>query len=462
MKTASILLACIVISAAFLLACRKSPNTVILGQTDSAPAATAASTEPGTPATTAASVEPASRPVPGPGVAPVTAPAIATAPATAPATTTASAPEESADGPGNNLRATPNDVHALLLDNSAAIFSQGSTEQVTVETTVPGIAIPAARAATAPADTPLAAVYTSRVVETAFPFNDLVPSWNVEMPEGTGFRAEIRLGRKADGFWTPFYHFGVWGNAPKPAERVIEDGSGIVDVDTFRSSQTFDRIQYRFVFTTAAAGKSPVLRRVGLAYSNTLNNEGLAAVHRKPIDPGPPSGWARRLPVPWRSQSVEDGRIRGSICSPTSVAMVLQYYGVNLPTAQVAATVFDPEYRIYGNWIRAVETAYLCGVAGYLERFGDFEGVKRHIAAGHPVIASIRVDTPGELRGAPYKTSNGHLIVIAGFDANGNLHVNDPAAKTIEAGVVTYAKEDMQKVWLDHGGVGYVLTGKGK
>jgi uncharacterized protein YvpB len=438
------------------LAGRHSPSTVILGQTESAPATGVASTEPASQPLP----ESASRPVPGP-VVPEPAASVAI-PVTAPATTTASAPEESANGPGNNLRSTPNDVHALLLDDSAALFSQGSTEQVTIETNPPGIAIPQPRAATAPADPPLQAVYTSRVIETAFPFNDLVPSWNVEMPEGTGFRVEIRLGRKADGFWTPFYHFGVWGNAPKPEQRIIEDGSGVIDVDTFRSTETFDRIQYRFVLTTAAAGQSPVIRRVGLAYSNTLNNEALAAVHRKPIDPGPPSGWARRLPVPWRSQKAEDPRIRGSICSPTSVSMVLQYYGVNVPTAQVAANVFDREYRMYGNWIRAVQTAYLYGVTGYLERFGDFEGVKRHIAAGHPVIASIRVDTAGELRGAPYKTSNGHLIVIAGFDADGNLHVIDPAAATIEAGVVTYAKEDMRKAWLEHGGVGYVLTGKGK
>lgn len=350
----------------------------------------------------------------------------------------------------------------MLLDDSAALFSQGSTEQVTIEIAPPGIAIPQARTASAPADPPLQATYTSRVIEAAFPFNDLVPSWNVEMPEGTGFRAEVRVGRKTDGSWTEFYHFGVWGNAPAPQPRIIENGSGVVEVDTLRSSQTFDQIQYRFVLTTAAAGKSPVVRRVGLAYSNTLGNEALAAVHRKPVDPGPPAGWTRRLPVPWRSQSVEDPRIRGSICSPTSVSMVLQFYGMNLPTAQVAATVFDREYRLYGNWIRAVQTAYHYGVAGYVQRFGDFESVKRHIADGHPVIASIRVDTPGELRGAPYKSSNGHLIVIAGFDANGNVHVNDPAAKTIEAGVVTYQKEDMQKVWLDHGGVGYVLIGKSK
>lgn len=420
-----------------LTACQRQPSTRILGERAE------------------------SSPPPATGSASASSPA-ATAAASSPTTTEASFPQEAGNAPGNNLRGGPYDVHALLLDESAADFSRGTTDQVTIQTKPPGIAIPSARAAAAAADSPLTVVYTSRVINTAFPFNDLVPSWNVEMPEGTGFRVAIRMGRRAGKFWTPFYHFGTWGSARRPEPLIIEDDNGVIDVDTFRSTQAFDRIQYRFVLTTAAAGQSPVIRRVGLAYSNTLGDEELARTHRKPVDPGSPSRWARRLAVPWRSQKVEDPRIRGSICSPTSVAMVLQYYGVDVPTAQVAAHVFDPEYRIYGNWARAVQTAYAHGVTGYLERFGDFDAVKRHIAAGRPVIASIRVDVEGTLRGAPYRTSNGHLIVVAGFDAKGNLHVNDPAAKTIEAGVVTYAAEDMQKVWLDHGGVGYVLTGKEK
>lgn len=447
MKPASSLLIGFAVTLAFASACRRQPTSVILGQTAESGAETATSTQP-------AAVSPAAA-----TTATATAPD-ATGAATAAATSTA--PEESDNGPGNNLRGGPHDVHALLIDDSAAIFSQGATEHVTIETEPAGVAIPAGRTATAPADPPLEAVYTSRVIDTPFPFNDLVPSWNVELPEGTGFRVEIRLGRKSDDYWTAFYHFGAWGAMARPDPRVIHDADGVVDVDVFRSTHGFDRIQYRFVLSTAAAGKSPVIRRVALAYSNTLGDEALAAEHRKPVDPGPPGGWARRLPVPWRSQKAEDPRIAGSICSPTSVAMVLHHHGVNVPTAQVAANIFDREYRIYGNWIRAVQTAYMYGVAGYVERFGDFEAVKRHIAAGRPVIASIRVNTPGTLRGAPYKQSNGHLIVITGFDTKGNLHVNDPAAKTIEAGVVTYAREDMETVWLGHGGVGYVLTGKGR
>jgi hypothetical protein len=390
------------------------------------------------------------------------APSSAPATGSAPATSTSSAPEDE-NAPGNNLRGGPQDVHALLLDDSAAIFSQGATDQVTIETKPPGVAIPRPVTATAPAAPPRTALYTSRVITTDFPFNDLVPSWNVEVPEQTGFMAEIRVGRKEADTWTTWYYFGVWGIAPAPvpAGRAIGDADGVIDVDTFRSTKTFDRIQYRFTLLTAAAGQSPTIRRVAMAYSNTLDDAALAARFRKPIDPGPPAGWVRRLPVPWRSQTVEEERIRHSICSPTSVSMVMQFYGINVPTSQVARTVYDSTYRMYGNWIRAVQTAYSFGIVGHLERFGDFEGVKRHIAAGHPVIASIRIDK-GDIRIAPTRSSNGHLVVITGFDDKGNVCINDPAGKTPESGVVTYDQQDMKKIWLDHGGVGYVLLGKGK
>ncbi len=427
---------------------------VILAQTSTGSAPAEASTpQPPASAPAPAASEPATAPTEPPG--PVSS-APATAPTSSPATSTSSAPED--ESPGNNLRSGPYDVHALLLDETAEVFSQGATEEVTIEVNRPGVAMPAPRTAGAGAEQIRQSNYTSRVIETEFPFNDLVPSWNVDVPEGTGFEVEIRVGRKSDNSWSPWFYFGTWGITPKIESKVLEDPAGTIDVDTFRSSHPYDRIQYKFLLATTVPDRTPVIRRVGLAYSNTLGDAQIAAKFRKPIDPGPPTGWARRLPVPWRSQTVEDEKIRHSICSPTSVSMVLQFYGINLPTPQVAAAVYDPYYKMYGNWIRAVQTAYMFGVSGYVERFGGYDALKRHIAAGHPVIASIRV-AQGELRNAPYRSSAGHLIVLVGFDQNDNIHVNDPAGKTMETGVTTYHHEDLKKVWLDHGGVGYVLTG---
>lgn len=359
----------------------------------------------------------------------------------------------------NQLGRTPNDVHALILDDSAAAFGAGTTEGCVVESAPAGVGIRrGAEGAGVPASR-ARAVYTSREIAAAFPFNEVVPSWNVDVPRGCGFYVELRFHRADRDEWTAYYYLGSWGAVPGVEHKVVRDDRGVVHTDCFQSALLFDRMQYRvhlFGGDAGAAERGTTLRRFALAYSNTRNDAELARRVRRAVDPGPPSRWTRRLPVPFRSQKAEAAELRGSICSPTSTSMVMEYRGVREPTTTMAKIIYDPEYGIYGNWSRAVQGAYVCGVPGYIERFGDWDAVKLHIAHGQPVIASIRA-AQGELRGAPYRRSGGHLLVITGFDEHGNVHVNDPAGATAEQGVVTYAREDVEAVWFGHGGVGYVL-----
>jgi hypothetical protein len=205
--------------------------------------------------------------------------------------------------------------------------------------------------------------------------------------------------------------------------------------------------------------RSPVIRRFALICSNTMGDADIARSHRKTVDPGPRSGWARRLPVPWRSQLAEESAIAWEVCSPTSVAMVMAYRGVDRSTAEVARVLFDDDNDIYGNWAYAVQGAYSFGVSGYLMRFGDWDAVKKVIADGHPVIASVRIDR-GQLSNEPERVSAGHLFVLTGFDGNGNVHVNDPGVSSEQRGVTTHPMEDLEKIWLANGGVGYILVSR--
>jgi D-alanyl-D-alanine dipeptidase len=173
--------------------------------------------------------------------------------------------------------------------------------------------------------------------------------------------------------------------------------------------------------------------------------------------PAVASAWQRRLAVPYRSQKVERREIRGRICSPTSVSMVLAYRGIDRPTEEVSGVIYDASNGIYGNWPLAVQGAYRYGIPGYLDRFGRWADVERCIAAGQPLVISIEA-AEGELRGAPYRRSNGHLLVLAGFDADGNVLVNDPAAGDAESGLLTYHRSDLERVWWEaRGGTAYVL-----
>jgi PAS domain-containing protein len=42
-------------------------------------------------------------------------------------------------------------------------------------------------------------------------------------------------------------------------------------------------------------------------------------------------------------------------------------------------------------------------------------------------------------------------------DADGNVLVNDPAIRSAEKGMTRFHPDDVEKIWLAHGGVGYVL-----
>lgn len=300
------------------------------------------------------------------------------------------------------------------------------------------------------------ATYESAVLVPPFKFNEVVASWNVDVPPGAGFCCELRVGRSFDDTWSPYLYLGDWGTPP-PGDRVVRFDGGEVDVDYFRSTKRFDRAQFRLLAIGAPQVETAVrVARLTLCFSDTTGMPTALPRQRSRTPAG--GDWQRTLPVPFRSQRTDDPDLLGRICSPTSVSMVLAYYGIDLPTGQVAAACYDPGHDIYGNWPRNVQAAYTLGVPGYLTRCADWEDVKRFIAAGRPVIASIRVEEEGVLTGAPYGAIGGHLIVITGFDADGAVTVNDPGVSDPAMGQLTYRRDDLEAVWLRaRGGLAYIL-----
>jgi beta-lactamase class A len=289
-------------------------------------------------------------------------------------------------------------------------------------------------------------------IDSPLLFNEALPSWNVETPPGAGFTVEMRVAEGFTDLWSAYLFVGQGGEVPDVPRGADFEG-GKIDVDYFRSPERWSRVQLR----VRAFGAAPVrVARLAVCFSD-MTRRPIAVRPPQPAGPPPDEAlWKRRLAVPFRSQRAEDRLIADSICSPTSVAMMMEFRGVNRPTAEVAARIFDPVHKIYGNWPRAVQAAFEAGLPGYLERFGAWREVEASIARGQPLIISIRA-APGELRGAPYPKTDGHLLVLVGFDAEGNVEVNDPAAATAQAGQVTYRREDLEKVWFARGGTAYVI-----
>ncbi|MGE5584471.1 MAG: peptidase C39 family protein [Bacillota bacterium] len=293
---------------------------------------------------------------------------------------------------------------------------------------------------------------TSKPLSTAFPFNNVVLSWNILAPEGTGAIIEVRAGSGASR-WTGWYEIARWGRLRSPgAPGLKKDEWGFVNEDTLELGSKASLLQYRITLISDDRDATPVLRLVAACYADT-SSEAAVPAFAPPRDPAQ-APWVRDLPVPFRSQRSEEPSIAGRICSPTCVAMVLEYHGVAVPTATVAAQAYDSLNSIYGNWPFNTAAAALYGLDAYVTRFSGFEPVQDEIAAGRPVIISIRFGA-GQLKGGPLNSTSGHLIVVRGFTKDGDVIVNDPAGRTEAEGHVVYKREELLRAWKN--GVAYII-----
>lgn len=312
--------------------------------------------------------------------------------------------------------------------------------------------------ARAAAGKPVTATFTSEKLRCKFPAQEFLPSWNILLHgPGQGFRLSMRFYNNAVKSPSPWLLVGEGGQVnlqtPVKTEAAAWGKTRIDYIDLQRPAHHF---QYRielFVADAAelAASPAPGIHRLFVHYSGQGKASAAAAAKSAA------KVRASHISVPYRSQlTVEKKDLRNIICCPTSLSMVLEFNGVNRPTLDVCADAYDARYKIYGVWPRVSHVAFQHGFKSWVGRFRSHGEVHDWLAEGQPIIASIRVKE-GELRGAKYGKSNGHIIVITGIAANGNYIVNDPASAGPDGAEIEYDAADMEKVWLDKGGVAVLI-----
>ncbi len=308
----------------------------------------------------------------------------------------------------------------------------------------------------------------SPIITPTFPFSQAIPSWNIDTPAGTW--AEIQLRVRKGSTWTSWYNMGVWSSGTETVVRhsvsAQTDAKAYVDVDTLKigtrsAPSTASAYQLKVRLFSTNQHSVPVLRNAAVAVSTT------------PVTPiqltaGNPAHWNKVLPIPECSQMVyPDG---GEVwCSPTSVAMVLSYWAgragsgsCSVDVRAAVSGVYDRIYKGHGNW--PFNTAYAAGgnMEARVTRFTSMAQAEEWIASGVPVIMSVSWGR-NQLTGAPIPSSNGHLVVLSGFDASGNPIVNDPAAPTNAVVQRTYKRSDLEKLWLQgSGGTAYLIYPSGR
>lgn len=298
------------------------------------------------------------------------------------------------------------------------------------------------------------ATLTSEVIGSTPGCRELIVSWNADVPEDVGMAVEARVRADQDGAWSPWLFMGEAGRVPFPSP-VTSGGTARVDVDILESTSWFKQAQVRvtaFAGPETSANTSVVLHRLDVTRTLALGR-GMQGLRRNLTAP-PPDWNSLGLPgsvdlaAPFVSQKTPRPELSGRLCSPASVAMAAAWAGRADATVEaIADAAHDARHDLFGNWPRNVQAAWQFGVPGKVARIGSLEDAWRTLASGVVIVASIKADK-GQLKDAPYADTQGHLILIRGYDAEGHLLVNDPACSTAEAGQRVYRRQDMAQVWL--------------
>lgn len=299
----------------------------------------------------------------------------------------------------------------------------------------------------------------SPVISVEQGFDSAIASWNAVTPPGTWLELDLAVGRR-EGGWTRPYTMAVWASGTDTLRRHSvggqDDADARVATDTLhlRDGVVGVAMRYRLRLCTSDPGYTPTVSGIAVVTSGSdgLPDASTAFHHR--------SAWGTELELPQRSQRVGDPASAGW-CSPTATSMVLAYWGKTIPVAVAAAATYDHTYGGTGNWAFNTAWAGALGFDAYVTRFASLREVERWIAAGVPVVISLAWST-GELVGAPIPSSDGHLIVIRGFDDAGDVIANDPAAHSDDEVRRVYHRDDLQRSWLASGGVAYLIHPPGR
>ena len=364
-------------------------------------------------------------------------------PATAPATRPLSRR-------GNFLTYLPGMVDRSKVLDTPQAFDAGTFENCRVISSAPPRIV---LADTNERSFPREGQWTTPVMQADIPFTEFIPYWNADVPPDCGISVEASVRDHATGKWSPWLFVGDWGR-PLPAEHLEHFDGGDLRVDNLQLTHPADAFAFRVHFNSYALEPKiiPDLRRLGVLYSGVVP----AYEHQKwKVASTEPTGWVRDLPVPYRAQGDLPRSLSSQCCSPTSVSMVLAYWGIDRPLAENAMGIYDSEHQLFGNWNRAVQYPASLGLDAWLKRFRNWNDVKAEIASGTPVIASIKFNA-GEFPSEVLKSSKGHLIVVRGFTAAGDAICNDPGRRGIGKDVI-YKADELGHAWFDKSGVGYVI-----
>jgi len=278
-----------------------------------------------------------------------------------------------------------------------------------------------------------------KVQSAPYPFDIGLPSWNGTAPdENSGFRVFMRVPYNSG--WSPWLEVGYWKENIWSGGKATQFAGGEIDIDTV--------ILYSFATTwqfaiemkrTSTAVPSPTLSLLSFFTSDNRTTQNIDYNAILNDNPAPIF-----IPTTFLHQYSLSSEIGGSICSPTTVSMILLSYGIDVDPLKFAEDTYDPYYGLFGVWPRVVQNASEYGLRGTVTRYRTWSEARAVLANGGRIGMSVGQPLYG-----------GHLMMLAGFTSDGRPIIHDPA-KSNGYGYI-FNESSLAHSWFDKGGIAYTF-----
>ena len=316
----------------------------------------------------------------------------------------------------------------LVKLTSTTDFNNGTLENVVVDETVGDGAIKLADGATE-------GTFTSAEYEIT-DFEEMVASWNATLAGNASVEIQARAyivshkDGEARGDWSGYLTWGEFGPTVQRGGKSSNDGSvhggnGWVfmnqDIFSVRGVHGAVKVQFKAILRReAATDAAPVLRQINATIRNTNSGREIEATYAEKAFEGTLPNKVMNV-APSYAQGIRHPEIGGSICSPTTISMLLNSRDktLDLLPEEVALNLFDFGNGIFGNWSYAASFAGLYGYEAYFQ-YASLDILMQELAKGNTVGMSVKYSNTKNgsypyLEGS-YGSTGGHLISIIGYE----------------------------------------------
>jgi len=296
--------------------------------------------------------------------------------------------------------------------------------------------------------------WTTSEITPSFSFDELIYSWDLQVAADQGFRIYLRV-KAEKGDLSPWLYAGYWGTVKHSGKRqqpVFKWGRLAMD------QLLLKRKALSFQFKVVDEGHAPLGRPPSLTVVVTDNRPTADLAERYASPPCPAPAGVLILDLPLRRQADSKGTPIPDRCQSAALATAMQYFGKAVGLEDIVPLTYDVEYDFPGIWPRTIGAAIQHGFTAYIDRFRDWDAVRRTVAENKVILCSITMP-PGKYKAPPYPKIGGHIVALNGVTDDGRVVVTDSALWKDNRGYcLQWFTEDFERIWMKRkGGVGLVI-----